>query len=135
MPGAGAVHHIRLGRADHLLGARMRGRCSSVSGPISGGRTGQPWANSGAARVHHPRAPAIRTAQSTARWICHRLLQRGSYCRARADLLEIAADDVLALGDSFEHRDEAAIGGAEQNKALIGLVAFANDVDVFAKLT
>ncbi len=64
-----------------------------------------------------------------------RLLQRGLYCRARADLLEIAADDVLALGDSFEHRDEAAIGGAEQNKALIGLVAFANDVDVFAKLT
>jgi len=67
--------------------------------------------------------------------IRRRLLQRGSYCRAGADLLEIAADDVLALGDTFEHRDEAAIGGAERNKALIGLVAFANDVDIFAKLT
>jgi hypothetical protein len=35
MPGAGAVHHIRLGHADHLPGLRIRGRCSSVSGPIS----------------------------------------------------------------------------------------------------
>ncbi len=128
---------VRLGRADHLPGARIRGRCSSVSGPISG----QPYQGSlgptaaPPARVHDPRAPAIRTAQSTARWIGYRLLQRGLYWRARADLLEIAADDVLALGDAFEHRDEAAIGGAEQNKALIGLVAFANDVDVFAKLT
>src|SRR5712671_6597991 len=40
MPGAGAVHHIRLGRADHLPGARIRGRCSPVSGPISVGRIG-----------------------------------------------------------------------------------------------
>jgi hypothetical protein len=58
------------------------------------------------------------------------LLQRGLYCRARADLLEIAADDVLALGDTFQHCDEAAIGGAERNKALLGLVALANNVDV-----
>jgi hypothetical protein len=29
---------VRLGRADHLPGARMRGRCSPVSGPKWGGR-------------------------------------------------------------------------------------------------
>src|SRR5258708_114181 len=36
-PTATAPHldSTRLGRADHLHGARMRGRCSSVSGPIS----------------------------------------------------------------------------------------------------
>src|SRR5260221_11150470 len=28
MPGAGAVHHIRLGYADNLPGSRVRGRCS-----------------------------------------------------------------------------------------------------------
>ncbi len=28
---------VRLGRADHLPGARMRGRCSPVSGPIRDG--------------------------------------------------------------------------------------------------
>src|SRR5258706_10850037 len=27
---------VKLGRADRLPGARIRGRCSSVSGPISG---------------------------------------------------------------------------------------------------
>jgi len=31
---------VRLGRADHLLGARIRDRCSPVSGPIRGGRIG-----------------------------------------------------------------------------------------------
>jgi hypothetical protein len=31
---------VRLGRADHLAGARMRGRCSPVSGPFRSGRIG-----------------------------------------------------------------------------------------------
>jgi hypothetical protein len=30
-----AAEWVRLGRADHLLGARMRDRCSSLSGPVS----------------------------------------------------------------------------------------------------
>jgi hypothetical protein len=34
---------VRLGRADHLHGARMRGRCSPVSGPIWGTGSRQPW--------------------------------------------------------------------------------------------
>jgi len=31
----GRPRWVRLGRADHLLGARIRDRCSSLSGPIS----------------------------------------------------------------------------------------------------
>ena len=31
---------VRLGRADHLPGSVIRGRCSPVSGPIRGGRIG-----------------------------------------------------------------------------------------------
>jgi hypothetical protein len=30
-----AAEWVKLGRADHLLGARMRDRCSSLSGPVS----------------------------------------------------------------------------------------------------
>jgi hypothetical protein len=42
----------------------------------------------------------------------------------------VAPPSRCALGDIFEHRDEAAIGGAERNNALIGPVSFANDVNL-----
>jgi hypothetical protein len=41
-------NRVRFGRADHLLGARIRDRCSSLSGPISVQvESGQPWASRG----------------------------------------------------------------------------------------
>jgi hypothetical protein len=49
--------------------------------------------------------------------------------------LKIAVDDALAFRDAFQDRYEAAVAGAQGNETLVHLISFADDVDVFAKLT
>ena len=53
---------------------------------------------------------------------------------ARADLLQIADNDLIALGDAAGDRDEIAVGRAERNEALVDFVALADDIDIFAEL-
>jgi hypothetical protein len=48
---------------------------------------------------------------------------------------KIAVDDALAFRDAFQDRYEAAVAGAQGNETLVHLISFADDVDVFAKLT
>ena len=49
--------------------------------------------------------------------------------------MKIAVDDALALRDAFQDRYEAAVAGAKGNETLVHVISFADDVDVFAKLT
>ena len=63
------------------------------------------------------------------------LLERGLYQRSGTNLLKIAIDDALAFRDAFQDRYEAAVAGAQGNETLVHLISFADDVDVFAKLT
>ena len=63
------------------------------------------------------------------------LLEQGLYQRSGTNLLKIAVDDALAFRDAFQDRYEAAVAGAQGNETLVHLISFADDVDVFAKLT
>jgi hypothetical protein len=63
------------------------------------------------------------------------LLEQGLYQRSWTNLLKIAVDDALAFRDAFQDRYEAAVAGAQGNEALVHLISFADDVDIFAKLT
>jgi hypothetical protein len=63
------------------------------------------------------------------------LLERGLYQRSGTNFLKIAIDDALAFRDAFQDRYEAAVAGAQGNETLVHLISFADDVDVFAKLT
>src|ERR1700730_17175292 len=63
------------------------------------------------------------------------LLEQGLYQCSGTNLLKIAVDDALAFRDAFQDRYEAAVAGAQGNETLVHLISFADDVDVFAKLT
>src|ERR1700730_1765634 len=63
------------------------------------------------------------------------LLEQRQYQRSGTNLLKIAVDDAFAFRDAFQDRYEAAVAGAQGNEALLHLISFADDVDVFAKLT
>ena len=62
-------------------------------------------------------------------------MEQGLYQRSGTNLLKIAVDDALAFRDAFQDRYEAAVAWAQGNETLVHLISFADDVDLFTKLT
>ena len=63
-----------------------------------------------------------------------RLARHGLDRHSRADLLQIADDDLIALGDAADDRDEIAVGLTQRDETLVDFIALADDIDIFAEL-
>src|SRR5258708_14595535 len=71
-----------------------------------------------------------RQSSSLTRGLPFRRPDQRTWC----DLLQVARDNAIALGDAGEGGHGVAIGRAERHDAPLDLVAFPHDVDILANL-